>query len=54
MLKGWNSHAHREFPGNLESTNLSRDNLSTDIGRTQVRMNAKWQAGAVEDFVYYL
>ena len=26
ILKGWNSHAHRELPGNdIESTNLSRD-----------------------------
>ena len=33
-LKGWNSHAHRELPGNPESTNLSRDNLSREIGRT--------------------
>ena len=27
-LKGWNSRIRREFPGNPESTNLSRDNLS--------------------------
>ena len=27
-FKGWNSHVHREFPGNYESTDLSRDNLS--------------------------
>ena len=26
--KGWNSQAHREFPGKFESSNLSRDNLS--------------------------
>ena len=31
---GWNSHVRREFPGNVESTNLSRDNLSREIGRT--------------------
>ena len=24
---------HREIPGNFESTNLSRDNLSREIGR---------------------
>ena len=30
-LKGWSSQAHREFPGNVESTNLSRDNLSREI-----------------------
>ena len=28
-FKGWNSHVHREFPGDYESTNLSRE-----IGRT--------------------
>ena len=28
----WNSHVHREFAGNLESTNLSRDNLSRESG----------------------
>ena len=27
-FKGWNSQVHREFPGNLESRNLSRDNLT--------------------------
>ena len=26
-LKGWNSHVHRGFPRNYESTNLGRDNL---------------------------
>ena len=30
--KGWNSQAHREFPGKFESRNLSRDNLSREIG----------------------
>ena len=30
---GWNSHIHREYPKHLESANLSRDNLSTKIGR---------------------
>ena len=33
-FKGWNSHVHRGLPGNLESTNLSRDILSMGIGRT--------------------
>ena len=33
-LKGWNSQAHRELPGKFESSNLSRDNLSREIGRT--------------------
>ena len=32
-LKGWNSHVHRKFPGSFGSTNLSRDNLSSEIGR---------------------
>ena len=31
--KGWNSHVHREFPGNFESLNLSRNNIR-EIGRT--------------------
>ena len=33
-LKGWNYHVHREFPGGFESANLSRDNLSREIGLT--------------------
>ena len=33
-IKGWNSHVHREFPGKLESSNLSMDDLSREIGRT--------------------
>ena len=33
-FKGWNVHVHREFPRKLESTHLSRDNLSREIGRT--------------------
>ena len=32
-LKGWNSQVLRGFPRNLESTNLSRDNCSREIGR---------------------
>ena len=31
--EGWNSHVHREFPGNYESANLGRDNISGEIGR---------------------
>ena len=31
--KGWNSQAHRGFPGKFESSNVSRDNVSTEIGR---------------------
>ena len=33
-LKRWNSQAHREFPGKFESSNLSRDNPSREIGRS--------------------
>ena len=33
LLGFWNSHVHREFPGHFESSNLSRDNLSGEIGR---------------------
>ena len=33
ILKGWDSQAHREFPGKLESSNVRRDNVSSEIGR---------------------
>ena len=33
-FKGWNSHVHGEPPRSFESRNLSRDNLSREIGRT--------------------
>ena len=33
-FEGWNSQAHREFPGNLVSSNLRWDNLSREIGST--------------------
>ena len=32
ILKGWHSHVHRGFPGKLESSNLSREILSREIG----------------------
>ena len=38
MFKGWNSHVHGEFPGKFESSNLSRDNLSREIGRMHMNM----------------
>ena len=38
ILRGDNSCAHGEFPGNFESTNLSWDNLSREIGRMCVCM----------------
>ena len=33
-FKGWNSQANRGLRKYLESSNLSRDNLSMEIGRT--------------------
>ena len=39
ILKVWNSHVHRAFPGNVESTTLSRDNLSREIGRSTSNMS---------------
>ena len=36
ILKGWNSQAHREFPGKFKSSNVSRDNVSREIGRKQI------------------
>ena len=35
--KGWHSQAHRELPGKFESSNLSRDNASREIGRKNPR-----------------
>ena len=32
-LKGWNSHVHRKFTGKFESSNVSRDHVSREIGR---------------------
>ena len=34
-VKGWNSHVHRGFHINVESTNLSRDDPSREIGAYQ-------------------
>ena len=36
----WNSHVHRGFPGKFESTNLSRDDLSGEIGRRRAGRQA--------------
>ena len=33
LVKGGNSHVHREFNGKLESSNVSRDSVSREIGR---------------------
>ena len=35
MFKGRNSQAHREFPGKFESSNVSRGNISGEIGRSR-------------------
>ena len=35
-FKGWNSQAHRGFPGKFESSNVSRLNVSRRIGRKGV------------------
>ena len=35
-VKAWNSHVHRDFPGKCESTNLSREKISIEIGRIVV------------------
>ena len=32
LIKGWNSHVHGGFLGKLESSNLSREILSREIG----------------------
>ena len=32
-LKGWNSQAHRESAGKFESSSVSMDNVSREIGR---------------------
>ena len=39
-FEGWHSNVQREFPGIVESTNLSRDNLSRETGRTPARLAA--------------
>ena len=44
-LKGWNSHAHRGFPGKFESSNVSRDNVSREIGcNTHVGIHMQYVA----------
>ena len=45
--KGWNSQAHREFPGIFESTNLGRDSLSREIGRTALH-DVRAMLGCIE------
>ena len=36
-FKGWNSQAHRGFPGKFESSNVIRGNVSREIGRIPLR-----------------
>ena len=38
-FEGWNPQARREVPENVESTNLGRDNLSREIGRSGVAVS---------------
>ena len=45
ILRGWNSHVHRESPRNFESRNLSRDNLNWETGRGIGRRGSR-RAGA--------
>ena len=47
VVKGWNSHTHREFPGKFEASNLSRDNLSREMGRRGSRQCYRPRSGAV-------
>ena len=42
ILRGWNSHVHREFPGKLESSNLNREILSRKIGRKKQGWQCWW------------
>ena len=35
LIKRGNSRVHREFPGKFESSNLSRGNLSREMGRNE-------------------
>ena len=41
-FQGWNSQAHRGFPGKFESSHLSRDNVRREIGC----MEHLWRAAA--------
>ena len=46
--KGWNTHVHRNFPGFVGSTNLSRDNMSREIGRSTRAQEARPSGGPPE------
>ena len=41
---GWDVHAHRGFPKVVESTTLSRDNISREIGRTSQSVHSQESA----------
>ena len=44
-LKGWNSQAHKVFPGKVESSNLSRDSFSREIKQCcACRLEPCWQS----------
>ena len=43
-IKRWNSQAHRDFPGRFESSNLSRGNVSREIGLTLLHCCADTRA----------
>ena len=46
-FKGWHFHVHRNSYGNLESTNLSRDTPSREIGRASSTVLVSGQAAAL-------
>ena len=50
-IKGWNNHVHREFPGIVESTHLSRDHISREIGRSGGAPRSGWSAAAPDIFM---
>ena len=49
-MTGCNSQAHGEFAGNVESTNLGRDNISREIGRNICY--SRFEIGQVETILY--
>ena len=50
IYKLWNSQAHRGFAANVESSNLSRDNLSREIGD----FDDFWTARKEQDLAFSL
>ena len=45
------THVHREFPGNPESTNLSGDFLSRDIGRRTISFHGTKSGGGEQSLM---